>query len=329
MRSRTSRRSWWGRTPPSPPSPPGPATCAVSWSVPFATQRHWCLVTEWESVGAYRRALGGFDVKITAVPRCSPRVRRRTVRVRGSGRGRPGEPGPSGSDVRRDGGHRMIRPALSPAPGRPRVGRPEAAPHRGSRPFRRRPARRRAAVRRAPNRGPQHPPLAGSRLARRARPGALLRRGRGGRGRSRRHRRADAVEEQRVAAPELLRRVQAKRSTAPRTTSSAIGAAAEVSQARLRAPGDADEPQVTDFRVGDVDTTTLRPWAGPRRVGGGDRGQRVPLLIEQNRRRAAWRSAGSAIAPILLGPGLLVRTVCPTTVRAILTVPQPADSQPA
>lgn len=29
---------------------------------------HWCLVTEWESVGAYRRALGGFDVKIAAVP---------------------------------------------------------------------------------------------------------------------------------------------------------------------------------------------------------------------------------------------------------------------
>ncbi|MGX4652724.1 antibiotic biosynthesis monooxygenase family protein [Micromonospora sp. SCSIO 07396] len=30
--------------------------------------RHWCLLTEWESVGTYRRALGGFDVKITAVP---------------------------------------------------------------------------------------------------------------------------------------------------------------------------------------------------------------------------------------------------------------------
>ena len=29
---------------------------------------HWCLVTEWESVGAYRRALGGFDVKVTATP---------------------------------------------------------------------------------------------------------------------------------------------------------------------------------------------------------------------------------------------------------------------
>lgn len=30
--------------------------------------RHWCLVTEWESVGTYRRALGAFDVKITTVP---------------------------------------------------------------------------------------------------------------------------------------------------------------------------------------------------------------------------------------------------------------------
>jgi hypothetical protein len=29
---------------------------------------HWCLVTEWESVGTYRRALGGFDVKLHATP---------------------------------------------------------------------------------------------------------------------------------------------------------------------------------------------------------------------------------------------------------------------
>jgi hypothetical protein len=29
---------------------------------------YWCLVTEWESVGAYRRALGAFDVKVTATP---------------------------------------------------------------------------------------------------------------------------------------------------------------------------------------------------------------------------------------------------------------------
>lgn len=28
----------------------------------------WCLTTEWESVGAYRRALGGFDVKLHATP---------------------------------------------------------------------------------------------------------------------------------------------------------------------------------------------------------------------------------------------------------------------
>jgi hypothetical protein len=29
---------------------------------------HWCLVTEWESVGTYRRALGAYDVKINAMP---------------------------------------------------------------------------------------------------------------------------------------------------------------------------------------------------------------------------------------------------------------------
>ena len=28
----------------------------------------WCLVTEWESVGAYRRALGAYDVKLYATP---------------------------------------------------------------------------------------------------------------------------------------------------------------------------------------------------------------------------------------------------------------------
>jgi hypothetical protein len=28
----------------------------------------WSLVTEWESVGAYRRALGAFDVKVNATP---------------------------------------------------------------------------------------------------------------------------------------------------------------------------------------------------------------------------------------------------------------------
>jgi heme oxygenase (mycobilin-producing) len=30
--------------------------------------RYWCLVTDWESVGAYRRALSGFDVKVHASP---------------------------------------------------------------------------------------------------------------------------------------------------------------------------------------------------------------------------------------------------------------------
>ena len=28
----------------------------------------WCLVTEWESVGAYRRALSAYEVKVNATP---------------------------------------------------------------------------------------------------------------------------------------------------------------------------------------------------------------------------------------------------------------------
>ena len=34
----------------------------------------WTLVTEWESVGAYRRALGAFDVKVHATPLLSESV---------------------------------------------------------------------------------------------------------------------------------------------------------------------------------------------------------------------------------------------------------------
>jgi quinol monooxygenase YgiN len=29
---------------------------------------YWCLVTEWESVGTYRRALSAYEVKISATP---------------------------------------------------------------------------------------------------------------------------------------------------------------------------------------------------------------------------------------------------------------------
>lgn len=29
---------------------------------------HWCLVTRWSSVGAYRRAMGNIEVKIAATP---------------------------------------------------------------------------------------------------------------------------------------------------------------------------------------------------------------------------------------------------------------------
>jgi hypothetical protein len=30
--------------------------------------QHWVIVTEWESVGSYRRALSSFDVKLHAAP---------------------------------------------------------------------------------------------------------------------------------------------------------------------------------------------------------------------------------------------------------------------
>lgn len=34
----------------------------------FDDPTHWCLTTRWESVGAYRRALGAYDVKMYATP---------------------------------------------------------------------------------------------------------------------------------------------------------------------------------------------------------------------------------------------------------------------
>jgi heme oxygenase (mycobilin-producing) len=34
----------------------------------FDDPGQWCLVTEWESVGAYRRALGSYEVKAGATP---------------------------------------------------------------------------------------------------------------------------------------------------------------------------------------------------------------------------------------------------------------------
>jgi quinol monooxygenase YgiN len=42
----------------------------VRGSVGRATddEHSWLLLTEWESVGAYRRGLGGYQVKLTATP---------------------------------------------------------------------------------------------------------------------------------------------------------------------------------------------------------------------------------------------------------------------
>ena len=68
--SRRTRRtaSPSGRTPRSPPSPPCPATSPAGSTRALEDPTTWTLVTEWESVGAYRRALGDFDVKVHATP---------------------------------------------------------------------------------------------------------------------------------------------------------------------------------------------------------------------------------------------------------------------
>jgi hypothetical protein len=38
-------------------------------------ERHWVLVTYWQDVGSYRRALGAYDVKLRATPLLAQAVR--------------------------------------------------------------------------------------------------------------------------------------------------------------------------------------------------------------------------------------------------------------
>src|SRR5262245_29329586 len=45
-----------------------PGYCSGRLTRALDDPERWTLVTEWESVGAYRRALGGFDVKVHATP---------------------------------------------------------------------------------------------------------------------------------------------------------------------------------------------------------------------------------------------------------------------
>ena len=56
-----------GRGTPWPRSPRVPATCAAPRP---QHRRHgdWLLLTEWENVGSYRRALGNYEVKLQATP---------------------------------------------------------------------------------------------------------------------------------------------------------------------------------------------------------------------------------------------------------------------
>jgi quinol monooxygenase YgiN len=45
-----------------------PGYCSGQLGRSLDEPEHWCLVTEWESVGAYRRALSSYDVKVQASP---------------------------------------------------------------------------------------------------------------------------------------------------------------------------------------------------------------------------------------------------------------------
>ena len=45
-----------------------PGLLAAGSAATPTTRELWVLTTEWESVGAYRRALSAYDVKLTAVP---------------------------------------------------------------------------------------------------------------------------------------------------------------------------------------------------------------------------------------------------------------------
>lgn len=58
----------------------------------------WTLVTEWDSVGAYRRALSGYDVKVHAVPLLSLAINEPSAYevLVAQGQGAEGLAGPSG-----------------------------------------------------------------------------------------------------------------------------------------------------------------------------------------------------------------------------------------
>ena len=53
---------------------PGPATTAAPLGRNVDDPELWVLSTQWEHVGAYRRALSSYDVKLHAVPLLSRAV---------------------------------------------------------------------------------------------------------------------------------------------------------------------------------------------------------------------------------------------------------------
>ena len=72
----------------------------------------WVLVTEWENVGSYRRALGNYEVKLHATPLLGEALDLpELVRVAARGRRRTATPPLHASD------HSMTAPTAAPARG--------------------------------------------------------------------------------------------------------------------------------------------------------------------------------------------------------------------
>ena len=66
-----------------------PASRAAGWGRNTDDPELWVLTTEWESVGAYRRALSAYDVKLTAVPVLSRAIDEPSAYEARRARGRP------------------------------------------------------------------------------------------------------------------------------------------------------------------------------------------------------------------------------------------------
>lgn len=95
---------------------PGYRGGRVARAVDDATR--WLLTTEWDEVGSYRRALSGFDVKMTATPLLAQAAEEPSAYEVLYDDGPGATRGVRVSDRARDAGSVRIGEAAGPAPGR-------------------------------------------------------------------------------------------------------------------------------------------------------------------------------------------------------------------